>query len=99
MNNCKCPESICFHMTVLNGKAYCDATPCQLTGELAKRTNADKIRNMTDEELAEFLRYTVWESGDNLFECGYYISKRKCNDEMCEECPNYLEWLQQPAED
>lgn len=52
---CKYPESICPHMTVLKGKSYCDATPCQLTGELPKQTFGDKIRGMTDEELARFL--------------------------------------------
>lgn len=52
---CKYQESVCPHMTVLKGKSYCDATPCQLTGELPKRTFGDKIRGMTDEELAKFL--------------------------------------------
>ena len=52
---CKYPESICPHMTVLKGKSYCDATPCQLTGELPKQTFGDKIRVMNDEELARFL--------------------------------------------
>ena len=52
---CKYPESVCPHMTVLKGKSYCDATPCQLTGELPDQTNADRIRGMTDEELEDFL--------------------------------------------
>ena len=52
---CKYPESVCPHMTVLKGKSYCDATPCQLTGELPKQSNADRIRGMTEEELARFL--------------------------------------------
>ena len=52
---CKYPESVCPHMTVLKGKSYCDATPCQLTGELPKQTFGDKIRVMNDEELAKFL--------------------------------------------
>ena len=52
---CKYPESVCPHMTVLRGKSYCDVTPCQLTGELPKQSNAQRIRNMDDEELAKFL--------------------------------------------
>lgn len=52
---CKYPESVCPHMMMFKGKKYCDATPCQLTGELPKRTNADRIRGMSDEELAKFL--------------------------------------------
>lgn len=54
MSRCKYPESVCPHMTVLNGHSYCDTVPCQLTGELPKLTNADRIRSMTDEELAEY---------------------------------------------
>ena len=52
---CKYPESVCPHMTVLKGKSYCDATPCQLAGELPKQTFGDKIRSMNDEELATML--------------------------------------------
>lgn len=52
---CKYPESVCPHMTVLKGKSYCDTTPCQLTGELPKQSNAQRIRNMDDEELVRFL--------------------------------------------
>ena len=47
-------------------------------------TNADRIRAMTDEELAEFL----W--GD-----GCPGSKRECDGD-CVKC--FLEWLKQPAE-
>ena len=85
--SCKYPESVCPHMTVLKGKAYCDATPCQLTGELPKRTNADKIRSMTDEELAEFLC--------NMSECNDRCPMRSC----CDIYDNKVKWLQQPAED
>lgn len=42
-------------MTILNGRAYCDSTPCSLKNELPKQTNADRIRAFSDEELAEFL--------------------------------------------
>lgn len=52
---CKYPESVCPHMTVLRGRSYCDVTPCQLTGELPKQSNAQRIRNMDDEELVRFL--------------------------------------------
>lgn len=52
---CKYPDSVCPHMTLLNGKTYCDTVPCQIRGELPRQTNADRIRNMTDEELAEYI--------------------------------------------
>ena len=66
--------------------------------EIVKKnnTNADRIRSMTDEELADFLRYTVWESGDNLLSCDYYTNKGKCKDAICVECPCYLDWLKSP---
>ena len=57
------------------------------------KTNADRIRSMTDEELAEFLRRTVWEEGANLFECAEYTC-----DYPCEVCKEYLKWLQSEAE-
>lgn len=41
---CKYQESICPHMTILKGKSYCDATSCQLTGELQEYTKGDAIR-------------------------------------------------------
>ena len=40
-----------------------------------KQTNADRIRNFSDEELAEFLEKTV-----------YYCRGRQ-NDKYCEDCP------------
>lgn len=41
---------------------YCDSVPCSLKDELPKQTNADRIRSMTDEELADFLEEV--ENGD-----------------------------------
>lgn len=57
-------------------------------------TNADRIRSMTDEELAEFL-YNVWKEQDTF------------SKEVCERCgdtdigcqPNcWLDWLRQADE-
>ena len=55
-------------------------------------TNADRIRAMSDEELAKML--TVLVGGFSCLEC------RKIGDEECsmqceEQC---LKWIQQPAE-
>lgn len=89
---CKYPESICPHMTVLKGKSYCDATPCQLTGELPKQTFGDKIRGMTDEELAKFLS-----------ECADCATCRLVNPKNCrteETCTKaFVEWLKQTVEE
>lgn len=98
---CKYPESVCPHMTVLKGKSYCDATPCQLTGELPKQSNADRIRGMDDEELAKFLSEfsacKVCEHFDNRFDrCGA-DSNFICVKAYAEAITGY--WLKQPVED
>lgn len=89
---CKYPESVCPHMTVLKGKTYCDATPCQLTGELPEQTNADHIRGMNDEELANLLS-----------ECTDCATCKLTNHENCkteEACKTaFLNWLKHPAEE
>ena len=90
---CKYPESVCPHMTVLRGKSYCDVTPCQLTGELPKQSNAQRIRNMDDEELAEFLI--------DFNECNYCSAEGECTFETCEKIGRkcVLEWLVQTVEE
>ena len=55
-------------------------------------TNADRIRNMSDEELAEFL---VKVNGAYAKDCMVGIEVCKyddCADMDCEDC--FLEWLQ-----
>ena len=47
-------------------------------------TNADKIRTMSDEELADFL------GGKGCIDC-----TRECEEAKCESC--WLEWLKQEA--
>lgn len=60
-----------------------------------KQSNADRIRSMTDEELAAFLKETVCDVGQNLFLCEDHRKKYGCMD--CDKC--YLKWLKQPMED
>ena len=77
INRCDCPAS---------------AWDKYFTPPTAPKTNADRIRAMTDEELAEFLddvQYREWEyRQENSREKGYFQS--------CVE--GWLNWLQQPAE-
>ena len=56
------------------------------------KTNADRIRAMSDKELAKML--TVVERGFTCFECRE-IGGGECSMKCDERC---LEWLQQPAE-
>lgn len=56
-------------------------------------TNGDKIRRMTNEELAYFLRYGF----DEVY-YGGEICNLNCNYEMnCEKC--ILQWLNKEVED
>ena len=54
-----------------------------------EKTNADRIRAMSDEELAEML----WETGRNY--------RTVCTDPVVdhdEQCAELVKWLQQPVE-
>ena len=51
-------------------------------------TNADRIRSMTDEELAEWMHETIYNEGESLFLCDETPSNN-CSE--CEKC--YLAWL------
>lgn len=59
-----------------------------------KATNADRIRNMSNKELAKWLNETIYNVGENLFTCEEPLSG-KCKD--CEDC--YLVWLQEEAKE
>lgn len=94
---CKYPESICPHMTVLKGKSYCDATPCQLVGELPKQTFGDKIRSMSDDELATMFCNTCTYSqfsGEPMF--SIWIGD---GVDIPHSYGDILDWLKQPVEE
>lgn len=55
MAKCKYPNEVCGNMTIYHGVAYCGSVPCSLKDELPKQTNGDRIRNLTNKDLAEFL--------------------------------------------
>lgn len=57
--------------------------------EEQRMTNADRIRAMTDEELAELLC-----NGKNTFRC-YVCPVEQCDDKCEKHC---MEWLKQPKE-
>lgn len=65
----------------------------------SKQTNADRIRNMSDEELASVLFSGCVDSMD-LEECPYYVSESKLDNnkirKICKKCT--LDWLQLEAE-
>ena len=55
------------------------------------QTNADRIRAMSDDELAKFIANPC-ECSVNPTEDGY----RECGNELCKK--HLLEWLKQPAD-
>lgn len=65
-------------------KAFCDMDGC----EGRKMANADKIRAMTDEELAEFM--------ERAGGCGAVFDKQYCNNRKCSETC-WLDWLKQES--
>lgn len=64
----------------------------------SRRTNADRIRNMSDEELAEFIH--KMEATCLVDFMGY--ADKDCDKISCKDCeakaPTILEWLQSEAE-
>ena len=58
------------------------------------KTNADRIRAMSDEELAEFLSRGLKEPCDC---CQLAIFEGACTETLCEDA--MVKWLQQPVEE
>ena len=69
-----------------------DDGKCHYKGECGHRaplTNADRIRSMSDEEMAEFISSIPMCVGED--------EDLNCEIDVCKEC--FLKWLQQPAEE
>ena len=77
-----------------------DCSSADWTGGTEIKTNADHIRSMTDEELAE------WMEAHNV-SCGICSEYVACGGEVvfgdrtcdCDCATHYLHWLKQPYED
>ena len=69
-----------------------DDGKCHYKGECGHKaplTNADRIRSMSDEEMAEFISSIPMCVGED--------EDLNCEIDVCKEC--FLKWLQQPAEE
>lgn len=55
-----------------------------------RMTNADRIRSMTDEELA------IWLDTVNSSTCSFAMNKSPCD---AKKCPCWLDWLKQEADE
>lgn len=86
----------------VNGEIYpCKADIFQKTyTEGNTKTNADRIRAMTDEELATHLHDIGWDchlcAEHGRLDNEPLLRGEKCDEKCVEHC---LEWLQQPAEE
>ena len=85
--NCNCYQDVNgnFHSSVFENKS-------------SNMTNADKIRSMTDEELAKFLADGFDCEGCELSYVEDIWHETHCNGKHNECWKNLLEWLKQPAE-
>ena len=99
MSLCKHPEEVCCSMTLYHGKVYCDNTNgfCQLHDEPPPETNADHIRSMTDEELADYMSEHSIDDFCYIIcggECKAVATFNKTSGQRCREIVS--NWLKQP---
>ena len=77
----------------LGDNGVCIPVGTHLVKTVKKQTNADKIRSMDDEELAEFINTVSNDSIDTITACG-----TKSHTEVWEDKESTMQWLQSEAE-
>lgn len=94
MAKCKYPNEVCANMTVYHGMAYCGSVPCSLKDELPKRTNYEKIKGMSVDELAEFLLKVNCAYSEPCMtgETDCKWEDYQTHDKGCKDC--FKEWLE-----
>ena len=76
----------------------CRITACVMDGSFRIRiTNADRIRGMTDEELAAFLERVHVDPCSACCDNLYWCRRNNAPEPVCKN--HFLKWLQQPAEE
>ena len=83
------------------GGHYPESVVLKCVPFIKDRTNADRIRAISDEELADFIVNACLDSQvrfcKNKPECMAILERNECiPTEMCRKCA--LDWLRQPAE-
>ena len=78
-------------------KELCKVVKCSRYKKQLKQTNADRIRNMTDEELVKEFVETM--DDEMFFNCPVCKTKTEseCFASNCEKC--WVEWLKQEVQD
>jgi hypothetical protein len=82
-----------------NGMCTLSEEDCSYQSHTAKRTNADRIRSMSDEELAELLTAVAQKSASKLCESlkTVEVDLSNCNFHILYEA--HLDWLKQEAKE
>ena len=96
MANCRqaCPYNTLDGCKVKEYNAICPLTNMSKPITEYKMTNADRIRAMSDEELAKLIAENAYTGACNDF--GIPHQGQCCHN--CERCDAIIKWLKQPAE-
>ena len=91
MNGCiyKAEDGLCLKLTDDKVTSYCVESPC----EFETPSNADRIRNMTDEELVELFDEKIWDLPWCDSDAPIDPETKKCLIWDCKKC--VLKWLKQ----
>ena len=97
-DNCKNCRSICIHAGKDRDFVCINGVSCKITME-KPQTNAQKIRSMSDEELAEFLTHiNPTNCQDCAFSHGWRCQPDRDDYSDFEKCKEGRKrWLKQPA--
>lgn len=82
----------CKYVNESENGEHCNGCKQNATDKFEQMTNADRIRSMTDEELADFL--VVF---DACCMCSHNTDSF-CSSKNCDEIGITKKWLQSPAE-
>lgn len=92
MSGMRCTREKCPIKELTAGASICTAHDCSYRTE--PMTNADRIRAMSDEELAEFLCH-LRSDGEEGFACSACKAEPYCRAGH----NGMIDWLQRPAEE
>lgn len=95
---CICGANV-FHKGVKPGLWICNGCGTEYTDETYdhRKTNANRIRAMSDEELAAFLEHVHVDPCSACCDNLYWCRRNNAPEPVCKN--HFLEWLQQPAEE
>lgn len=91
----KCKKK-CHHCKTLDEAFFLEGSDCDKFNEevlATPKTNADRIRAMSDEELAEFIN----RAKEPCDYCQLASVMGACTESLCDDA--MLKWLKQPAEE